>query len=111
MQDLIYDLNYAFSLDQSNILLFGKELEKIAGDQWKVTQMACCLFTKQTNLRLVQIENIGNKINVNEKLKFGLGRVENIVGKGENASYQHFSLFPTIFSKALCSGSSKVSIV
>ena len=35
-----------------------------------------------------------DKINMNEKYKFGLGRVENIVGKGENAGYQHFLLFP-----------------
>ena len=28
-----------------------------------------------------------NKINVNEKVKFGLGRVEKFVGKGENAGY------------------------
>ena len=27
-------------------------------------------------------------------------RIENIVGKGENAGYQHF-LFPTMFSKGL----------
>ena len=26
--------------------------------------------------------------------------VENIVGKGENAGYQHFLLFPTMFSKS-----------
>ena len=26
-----------------------------------------------------------NNLNVNQKLKFALGRVENIVGKGENA--------------------------
>ena len=36
----------------------------------------------------------GKKVNVNEKLKFDFGRVENIVGKGENAGYQHFLLFP-----------------
>ena len=35
-----------------------------------------------------------DKISVNEKLKFGFGRVKNIVGKGENADYQHFLLFP-----------------
>ena len=29
-----------------------------------------------------------NKINVTEKLKFVLERVENIKGKGKNASYQ-----------------------
>ena len=28
-------------------------------------------------------------------------RVENTVGKEENAGYQHFSSFPTVFSKAL----------
>ena len=28
-------------------------------------------------------------------------RVENIVGKGENAGYQHFLLFATMFSKTL----------
>ena len=34
------------------------------------------------------------KINVTEKLKFVLGKMENIVGKGENAGNQHFLLFP-----------------
>ena len=34
-----------------------------------------------------------NKINMTQKLKFALGRVKNIVGKG----YQHFSPFPTMF--------------
>ena len=37
-----------------------------------------------------------DKINVTEKLKFDLVRVENIVAKGENAA---FSPFPTMFSK------------
>ena len=31
---------------------------------------------------------------VSKKVKFVLGRVENIMGKGENAGYQHFLLFP-----------------
>ena len=31
-------------------------------------------------------------------------RVENIVGKGENASYQHFLLFPQCFQKFSFSG-------
>ena len=34
-----------------------------------------------------------------QKLKFVLGRVENIVGKGENAELPAFSPFPTMFSK------------
>ena len=29
---------------------------------------------------------------------FVFDRVENIVGKGENAGYKHFLLFPTLFS-------------
>ena len=38
------------------------------------------------------------------KLKHGLGRVENIVGKGENAVYQHFLLFPQCFQRPSVSG-------
>ena len=33
------------------------------------------------------------------------------VGKGENAGYQHFHLFPQRFLKASFSGASKVGIV
>ena len=43
-----------------------------------------------------------NKKDVTEKLKCVLGRVENIMGRGEqgeNAGYQHFLLFPLMFSK------------
>ena len=40
-----------------------------------------------------------DKINVREKLKFVLGSMENIVGKGENAGYQHFLLFTQCFQK------------
>ena len=52
-----------------------------------------------------------DKIYDTEKLKFLLGRVENIMGKGENAGYQHFLLFPKCFQKALSSGSLTVGIV
>ena len=31
------------------------------------------------------------------EIEFTMGRVENIVGKGENAGYQHFLLFPQCF--------------
>ena len=33
-----------------------------------------------------------DKLNLAEKFEYVLGRVENIVGKGENAGYQHFLL-------------------
>ena len=52
-----------------------------------------------------------DKLNVTQKLKFALGRVENIVGKEENAGYQHFLLFPQCFQKATLSGTFKVGIV
>ena len=38
-----------------------------------------------------------DKIIVAHKLKFVSGSIENIVGKGENAGYQHFLLFPLWF--------------
>ena len=40
------------------------------------------------------------KINVIQNLNFILGKVENILGKGENAGYRHFLLFPKCFLKA-----------
>ena len=40
------------------------------------------------------------KLNIARVMISLLDRVENTVGKGENAGYQHFSPFPTVFSKA-----------
>ena len=37
---------------------------------------------------------------MSEKLEFVVGRVKNIMGKGENAGHQHFLLFPQCFQKA-----------
>ena len=44
-----------------------------------------------------------DKIIVTQKLKFVLGRVENIVEKEDNAGYEHFIFFFTMFSKAFFS--------
>ena len=41
-----------------------------------------------------------DNIKVLKKMIFVFDRVENIVGKGENAGYQHFLLFPQCFQKA-----------
>ena len=46
------------------------------------------------------MKDSADKINVTQYLNFGFGRVENIVGKGENFWYPAFSAFPTMFSKA-----------
>ena len=45
-----------------------------------------------------------DKINMTQKLKFFLGKIENIVGNGENAGYQHFLLFPQCFQRLLFQG-------
>ena len=42
-----------------------------------------------------------DSLNVNQKVKFALGRVQNIVGKGENAGNQHFLLFQQCFQRLL----------
>ena len=63
------------------------------------------------NLDLSKLKPFADdKINVKEKLKLSLERVENIVGKGENAVYQHFLLFPKCFQRTSVSGSFKVGI-
>ena len=42
-----------------------------------------------------------DKINVTENLEFVLERIENTGGKGENAGYQHFLLFPQCFKSVV----------
>ena len=58
------------------------------------------LFTKNKILVQSKLKAYADdKITVTEEMKFVLGRLEN-VGKGENAGYQHFLLFPQSFQKA-----------
>ena len=51
-----------------------------------------------------------NKLNVTENMKFVSERIENFKGKGENAGYQHFLLFPKCFQKSSSLGSLKVKV-
>ena len=51
-----------------------------------------------------------NKIYVAKVMNTVFDRVENIVGKEENASCQHFLLFPQCFQKPSLFGSLKVEI-
>ena len=71
----------------------------------------CCVV--RTNDKLSDRSKLtgfaDNKRNVTQKLKFVMGRVENIVGKRENAGYQHF-LFPQCFQKPSYTGLLKVGI-
>ena len=63
-----------------------------------LAQMATFVFNSLPNDKFLDWSKLkalaDNKINATEKLKFVLGRVEYIVGKGENAGYHHFLLFP-----------------
>ena len=52
-----------------------------------------------------------DKLNVTQNIKGVFHRIENIVGKEENAGYQHFLLFPQCFQRAFSSRASKVVIV
>ena len=52
-----------------------------------------------------------DKLKVAKIIIFVFDSAENIVGKGENAGYQHFLLFPQCFQKASFSGSLKAGIV
>ena len=46
-----------------------------------------------------------DKIKVLKMMIFVLDRIENILGKRENAGYQHFLIFPLCFQMAFCPGS------
>ena len=52
-----------------------------------------------------------DKINVTQKLKFVWERVDNTVGKGENAGYQHFLLYAQCFQRTSFPGLLTVGIV
>ena len=52
-----------------------------------------------------------DRLNVTQDIEVVFHRIKNIVGKEENAGYQHFLLFPQCFQKAFFSSVSKVIIV
>ena len=68
-----------------------------------------------SNDKLFDLSNLKafgeDKINVTQKLKLDSGRIENIVGNGENVGHRHFLLFPQCFQKASSQGSLKLRIV
>ena len=77
----------------------------------------CCekCFNTLPNDKLLDVSKLkafaDDKINVTLKQKFFFEIDRNIVGKGENAGYQHFLIFPQCFQKVSFSGSLKVRIV
>ena len=72
-QDFLFAIIIIFNLLSNNKILDWSKLKALADD----------------------------KINVTKKLTIATGRVEDIVGKGVNADYHHFFLFPLCFEKVL----------
>ena len=73
------------------------------------------LFNPLPNGKILDVNKLkafaDDKLNVATMIIILLDREENTVGKGENAGYQHFLLFPQCFPKPSSLGSSKVGIV
>ena len=73
---------------------------------------ACSSLTINKILELTKLKALADKkFSVIQRFEFALHRVENIVGKGENAGYQHFLLSLQCFQKSFYLGSLKVGIV
>ena len=83
----------AFNLDNATILSSGKGLHKPVGKS--VNYLPNDKIQDRFKLKAFA----DDKSNMNKKLNSLLGRVENIMGKGDNANYQHFFLFPQCFEK------------
>ena len=70
---------------------------------WLVWKRIKLPFTSLPNDKILHWSELkgfaDDKIKVTQKLKNALERVENIVGKGENAGYWHYPLFSTMFTK------------
>ena len=98
-------------------ILFSVLLSKVLSVVVKI------LFYNSSNLNSIPNDNISDwskfkafaidKINVAQMLSFDsvFDKIENIVGKGENAGYRHFLHFPHFFQKASSTGSLKAAIL
>ena len=77
-------------------------------------QMGVNLFNSLPNDKILDVTKLkafaDGKKNIAQMMISVSDSVEN-VGKGENAGYQHFLLFPQCFLKAFFGGSLKVWIV
>ena len=69
-----------------------------------MTLLVLCLVTKISACSDSKVFS-DNKVNATNMMFPVFDKVENIVGKGENAGYQHFLLFPQCFQKASPPGS------
>ena len=74
--------------------------------------ITCQPITRRQNFDLAKLKAFADdKINATKMIISAFDRVENIVGKGENAGYQHFLLFSQCFQRASFPDVSKGVIV
>ena len=63
-----------------------------------------CDFNSSPNYKILDVSKLkafaDDKLNVAQMMTYVFDRVENIVGKRENAGHQHFHLFPQFFQTA-----------
>ena len=84
------------NLDLSKFKAFPDSKSKVA----QMMKLAFYSLPKDKFLNWSKFKAFADdNVNVNQKQKFFLGWVESNVGKGENAAYQHFLLFPQCFQK------------
>ena len=80
--------------------------------QYPINRYDLNLYQHEKNFDPSNLEDfVDYKTNVTYKMNFDKGRVENHVGKGENAGCLHLLLFPQCFQRASLSGSLIVGIV
>ena len=97
--------------EKENLLPCQRTVWHVHHEKSKICHLGKSLFfTKQKNFILVQIQNFCRWQNKCDR-KFVMGWQENIVGKGENAGYQHFLLFLQCFQKVSFTGLLKVGIM
>ena len=91
------------------LLIQSRKISVLCGKGFKKID-----FNSLRNDRILELSELkafaDDKI-IDMNLKFLFERLENIVGKGENAGYQHFLLFLQCFQKASSSRSLKVDVV
>ena len=66
------------------------------------------VFNSLPNDNLLNWTKFKASADVTEIMISDFGRVENVVGKGENASYQHFLLFSHFYKRLLFQGPIKL---
>ena len=110
--------NFSFSLSVftrpvlqtcENQGLFGKRVNKASPftkQSYVLTLYHTIKILDHSKLKALAADTI----NSNKNLRLVSGRVENALGKGDNAGYRHFLFFSKCYQKPLSSESSKVEI-